>query len=62
MQTDTGVGSLGPLSAPLVGNGRALARSAATTSLGVRLGRADSISATVPATIGAAKLVPTLML
>ena len=42
-----------------MGNGRAEDRKAALTSAGVREGRTDSISATVPATNGAAKLVPT---
>ena len=44
---------------PVVGNGRAVACSSARTCAGVSAGCADSISATVPATSGAEKLVPT---
>ncbi len=43
-----------------VGNGRAVDFRIRTTSASVRFGAADSISATAPATIGVAKLVPRL--
>ena len=42
-----------------VGNGRAVASSAAMTCAGVSVGCTETISATVPATSGAEKLVPT---
>ena len=58
-QAVTGVGSL-PLSAPVVGNGRAVSLSVAMISLAVICGRADIMRATVPETRGAEKLVPTL--
>jgi len=48
--------------APLVGKGRAVACSMDLTMDGVSMGWADSIKATVPATKGAEKLVPTLAL
>ena len=57
----TGVGSDGPLSDPLVGKGRAVRCRVSRTSAVVHSGRADSSSAAAPATIGVAKLVPTLM-
>ena len=44
--------------APTVGNGRAVACSAVFTSAGVSAGLTASISATEPATMGVAKLVP----
>ena len=47
-----------PALPPVVGNGRALACSFALTCAGVSDGCTDSISATVPATSGAEKLVP----
>ena len=43
---------------PVVGNGRAVACNVALTWAGVSDGCADSISATVPETSGAEKLVP----
>ena len=47
-----------PAVPPVVGNGRALDCSLALTCAGVSDGFAESISATVPATSGAEKLVP----
>jgi hypothetical protein len=47
-----------PASAPLLGNGRALACRALRICDGVSVGSTDSISAAVPATIGDEKLVP----
>ncbi len=44
----------------VVGNGRAVSLRMLITCALVRLGAAESISATVPATIGVAKLVPRL--
>ena len=46
-------------SAPAAGNGRAVACNWLRTWAGVSAGLADSISATVPATSGVEKLVPT---
>ena len=48
-----------PGSPPLVGKARALVRSALVTWAGLRSGLAESINATVPATSGDEKLVPT---
>ena len=47
-----------PAVPPVVGNGRAVDCSFALTCAGVSDGCTDSISATVPATSGAEKLVP----
>ena len=47
--------------APVVANARALDMSSARNCCGVASGYTASISAAVPATIGAAKLVPTEM-
>ena len=49
-------------SADRVGNGREVPCRIARTCAGVSDGRAESIRATVPATSGDEKLVPTLML
>jgi len=47
------------LSPPVVGNGRVVACSTCLTRCGVSAGCTESISAAVPDTNGAAKLVPT---
>jgi hypothetical protein len=49
-----------PWAAPVVGKTRALARSTLRTAQADKLGFTDNISAAVPATKGAAKLVPTV--
>ena len=50
-----------PLSPPVVGKGRAHCCSQLRISAGVEPGRTDSISAAVPETSGAEKLVPTVI-
>ena len=53
-----GTGVPSPLSPPVVGNPRVVACNICLTCCGVSAGRTESISAAVPDTRGAAKLVP----